>query len=86
MELELSSDHLTMNEIAEVLSRALGVPLTAPDMTEEQARAAGMGDMGATHEFMEVVGQPARPQFARALGIDLTSFEEWAHENLRAAA
>ncbi|MBF4999956.1 NmrA/HSCARG family protein [Nocardia sp. BSTN01] len=86
VELELASDYLTMTEIAETLSRALGVPLTAPDMTEEQARAAGMGDMGATHEFMEVVGQPARPQFARALGIDLTSFEEWAHEHLRTSA
>jgi uncharacterized protein YbjT (DUF2867 family) len=86
VELELSSDYLTMTEIAEILSRALGVPLTAPDMTEEQARAAGMGDIGATHEFMEVVGQPARPQFARALGIDLTGFEEWAHEHLQAAA
>lgn len=86
VELELASDYLTMTAIAEILSRALGVPLSAPDMTEAQARAAGMGDMGATHEFMEVVGQPARPEFARALGIDLTSFEEWAREHLRAAA
>lgn len=42
-----------------------------------------MGNMGATHEFMEVVGQPARPQFARALGNGLTSLKEWAHEHLR---
>ncbi|MFE4693176.1 NmrA family NAD(P)-binding protein [Streptomyces sp. NPDC056749] len=86
VELELAGDYLTMTEIAEILSGAVGVPLTAPDMTEEQARAAGMGDMGATHQFMEVVGQPARPQFARALGIEPTSFEEWAHERLRTAA
>ncbi|WNI26683.1 NmrA family NAD(P)-binding protein [Streptomyces sp. ITFR-16] len=86
LELELASDYLTMTEIAAVLSRALGVPVSAPDMTEEQARAAGMGDMGATHEFMEVVGQPARPEFARALGIDLTSFEQWAQETLTATA
>ncbi|MCX5402296.1 NmrA family NAD(P)-binding protein [Streptomyces sp. NBC_00102] len=86
MELELASDYLTMTEIAEILSRATGVPLTAPDMTEEQARAAGMGDMGATHAFMEAVGHPARPQFARALGIDVTSFEEWAHQHLRNTA
>lgn len=86
VELELASDYLTMTEIAKILSDALGVPLTAPDMTEEQARAAGMGDMGATHAFMEVVGQPARPRFARALGIDLTSFEDWAYERLRAVA
>lgn len=86
VELELAGDYQTMTAIAETLSRALGVPLTAPDMTEEQARAAGMGDMGATHEFMEVVGQPARPRFARSLGIDLTTFEQWAHERVRNAA
>ncbi|MYW05688.1 NmrA family NAD(P)-binding protein [Streptomyces sp. SID3343] len=85
VELELAGDYLTMTEIAEILSRAMGVRLTAPDMTEEQARAAGMGDMGATHEFLEVVGQPARPRFARELGIDPTGFEEWAHEHLRTA-
>ncbi|MFE3203105.1 NmrA family NAD(P)-binding protein [Embleya sp. NPDC059237] len=86
VELELAGDYLTMAEIAEILSRAVGVPLSAPDMTEEQARAAGMGDMGATHEFIQVVGQPARPRFARALGIEPTGFEEWAHEHLRTAA
>ncbi|MFJ8924598.1 Uncharacterized conserved protein YbjT, contains NAD(P)-binding and DUF2867 domains [Streptomyces sp. LamerLS-316] len=86
VELELAGDHLTMTEIAEILSRALGVPLSAPDMTEEQARAAGMGDMGATHAFMEAVGQPARPRFARELGLDVTGFEQWAHEHLRATA
>ncbi|WP_033212539.1 NmrA family NAD(P)-binding protein [Kitasatospora phosalacinea] len=86
VELELAGDYLTMTEIAEILSRAAGVPLSAPDMTEEQARAAGMGDAGATHAFLEVVGHPARPRFARALGIDLTGFEEWAHEHLRTAA
>lgn len=85
VELELASDYLTMTQIADILSGVLGVPLSAPDMTESQARAAGMPDMGATHEFMEVVGQPARPQFARALGIELTGFEEWARERLRSA-
>ena len=86
VELDLASDYLTMNRIAEILSHALGVPLSAPDMTEEQARAAGMPDMGATHEYIDVVGQPARPRFARALGIDLTSFEQWAHQHLRSTA
>lgn len=85
-ELELASDYLTMTEIAEILSRALGVPLSAPDMTEDQARAAGMPAMGATHAFMDAVGHPARPQFARALGIPLTTFDQWAHEHLQAAA
>ncbi|WP_327000358.1 NmrA/HSCARG family protein [Dactylosporangium sp. NBC_01737] len=81
VELELASDLRTMTEIAEVLSRALGVPLTAPDMTEEEAVAAGMPVWaGVSHERINVTGQPARPEDARALGIPLTSFEQWARQ------
>ncbi|MCI3220676.1 NmrA family NAD(P)-binding protein [Streptomyces sp. NP-1717] len=86
VELELAGDHLSMTEIAGVLSRALGTHLAAPDMTEEEALAAGMPPMGATHEWMNVVGQPARPEFARDLGIPLTRFEEWARAHLRTTA
>lgn len=86
VELELASDYLPMTDIAGILSRALGTGLTAPDMTEQEATAAGMPGMGASHERMNVVGQPARPEYARSLGIPLTSFEEWAQEHLRATA
>ncbi|MCP2166276.1 hypothetical protein [Goodfellowiella coeruleoviolacea] len=55
-------------------------------MTEAEALAAGMPAMGASHEWLNVVGQPARPEFARDLGIPLTSFAQWAREHLRAAA
>ncbi|MGP4017153.1 NmrA family NAD(P)-binding protein [Saccharopolyspora sp. 5N708] len=86
VELELASDYLSMTEIAEALSRALGTRLSAPNMTEEEALAAGMPRMGASHEWLNVAGQPGRPQFARDLGIPLTSFEEWAQEHMRATA
>lgn len=86
VELELAGDYLTMNDIAEILSRSLGTELAAPDMTLEEATAAGMPAMGGGHEWLNVVGQPARPEYARALGIPLTSFEEWAQEHLRATA
>ncbi|WP_131738975.1 NmrA family NAD(P)-binding protein [Actinomadura roseirufa] len=86
VELELASDHLSMTEIAGVLSRAWGRSLAAPDMTEEEALAAGMPPMGASHEWLNVVGQPARPQYARDLGIPLTDFEEWARERASVAA
>ncbi|MFJ5846694.1 NmrA family NAD(P)-binding protein [Streptomyces sp. NPDC092903] len=78
VELELASDHLSMTQIAGVLSRALGTRLTAPDMTETQAQAAGMPGSGATHEYLNVAEQPGRPQYARDLGIPLTTFETWA--------
>ncbi|MEU1646322.1 hypothetical protein [Micromonospora zamorensis] len=36
-----------------------------PDMTEEEAVAAGMPERaGLSHEQMNVVGQPARPEYA----------------------
>ncbi|KFZ80893.1 NmrA family protein [Amycolatopsis sp. MJM2582] len=82
VELELASDFLTMTEIAEVLSGALGTKLTAPDMTVEQAVAAGMPPMGASHEWLNVIGQPGRPEFARDLGIPLTGFDDWARKYL----
>lgn len=86
VELELASDYLPMTRIAEVLSDALGVTLPARDLTVEEAMAAGMPAMGASLEWMNVAGQPARPQFATDLGIPLTSFEQWAHEELRTGA
>ncbi|MEU8414627.1 NmrA family NAD(P)-binding protein [Amycolatopsis japonica] len=82
VELELASDFLTMTEIAEVLSGALGTKLIAPDMTVEQAVAAGMPPMGASHEWLNVIGQPGRPEFARELGIPLTGFDGWARKYL----
>jgi len=82
VELELASDFLTMAEIAEVLSGALGTKLAAPDMTVEQAVAAGMPPMGASHEWLNVIGQPGRPEFARELGIPLTGFDDWARKYL----
>ncbi|MGA5454578.1 NmrA family NAD(P)-binding protein [Streptomyces umbrinus] len=86
VELELASDYLSMTEIAEVLSRALGTQLSAPDMTEAEALAAGMPPMGATHEWLNVAGQPGRPQYARDLGIPVTSFEEWTQQHMRPTA
>jgi uncharacterized protein YbjT (DUF2867 family) len=86
VELELASDYLSMTEIAEILSHALGTHLSAPDMTEEEALAAGMPAMGANHAWLNVAGQPGRPQYAKDLGIPLTSFEKWTHENIRTTA
>ncbi|WP_406138842.1 NmrA family NAD(P)-binding protein [Streptomyces sp. NBC_01089] len=85
VELELASEVLTMAEIADILSRSLGAGLTAPDMTEEEASAAGMPGMGFAQAHINEHAQPARPEYARALGIPLTPFVEWAGEHLRAA-
>ncbi|MFE9811960.1 NmrA family NAD(P)-binding protein [Streptomyces sp. NPDC005548] len=83
VELELAGDCLTMTDIAAVLSRTLGIELTAPDMTAEEATAAGMPDMGFGQAHINEHSQPARPEFARDLGLPLTRFEVWARDHLR---
>ena len=84
IELELASERLTMTQIAEVLSRAYGVELTAPDMTPEQAVAAGAFPFAVQNDWQNEIGHPARPEYARALGIPLTSFADWARTHLTA--
>ncbi|MCW5254146.1 NmrA family NAD(P)-binding protein [Streptomyces sp. SHP 1-2] len=82
-ELELAGDFLSMTDIAATLSRALGVELAAPDMTGEEATAAGMPDMGFAQACINEEPQPARPGFAKDLGLPLTTFEEWARDQFR---
>ncbi|GCD93206.1 NmrA family NAD(P)-binding protein [Embleya hyalina] len=82
VELELAGDFLAMTDIAAILSRALGTELTAPDMTEAEATAAGMPDMGFAQAHINEHPQPARPEFARDLGLPLTGFEAWARNHL----
>jgi uncharacterized protein YbjT (DUF2867 family) len=84
VELELASDRVTMTEIAAALSRRLGAELTAPDMTEEEAVAAGMPAMGFGQSQLNEFPQPARPEFARELGIPLTSFASWVRDRVPA--
>ncbi|MFD4878563.1 NmrA/HSCARG family protein [Streptomyces sp. NPDC058420] len=85
IELELAGDFLPMTEIAEILSRLMGRELAAPDLTEEEATAAGMPDMGFAQARINEEPQPARPEFGRNLGLPLTGFEAWAREHLRDA-
>ncbi|CAL9669876.1 NmrA family NAD(P)-binding protein [Streptomyces sp. enrichment culture] len=84
VELELASDVLTMREIAEILGEHLGTALTAPDMTKEEAVAAGMPDMGFGQAALNEHPQPALPEFARELGVPLTDFRTWAREHVPA--
>ncbi|WP_030159952.1 NmrA/HSCARG family protein [Glycomyces sp. NRRL B-16210] len=82
IELELASDYLSMTEIAQTLSHALDKHLPAPDMTVQEALEAGMPPMGASLEWLNEAGQPARPQFASDLGVPLTTFKKWAQTNM----
>ncbi|MFT2015219.1 NmrA family NAD(P)-binding protein [Streptomyces sp. 796.1] len=85
VELELASDLRTVAEVTAVLAERLGVPLTAPEFTEEEARAAGMPESGFGQSHLNEHPQPARPEFARALGLTPTPFAEWARAHLHPA-
>ncbi|MEU6835413.1 NmrA family NAD(P)-binding protein [Streptomyces rubiginosohelvolus] len=86
VELELAGDRLTMEQVAEVLSAAWGVPVTAPSMDLDEALGAGMPAWGAGHLWSNAITQPARPELARELGIPVTSFATWADRHLSPAA
>ncbi|WP_424217337.1 NmrA family NAD(P)-binding protein (plasmid) [Streptomyces sp. BI20] len=83
VELELAGDLLTMRQVAQTLSTAWGVPVTAPAMSLREALDAGMPTWGAGHDWNNAVLQPARPAFARELGIPLTTLAAWANERTR---
>ncbi|MFD4578110.1 NmrA/HSCARG family protein [Streptomyces sp. NPDC058417] len=82
VELELAGDVHTMEQIAQTLSAAWDVPVRAPSMSLEEALDAGMPTWAAGHEWNNAVLQPARPEFARELGIPVTTFAEWADNEL----
>ncbi|RDD90990.1 NmrA family NAD(P)-binding protein [Streptomyces parvulus] len=82
VELELAGDLLTMAGVARTLSELWGKPVVAPSMDLEQALAAGMPAWGAGHQMTNAFAQPARPEFARALGIPVTPFADWARVHL----
>ncbi|GAB3439942.1 NmrA/HSCARG family protein [Streptomonospora sediminis] len=81
-ELDLAGDVLTMAECAAILGKALGVELTAPDMTTEEAVAAGMPYWASAHAWQNEVGQPARPEQAQKFGLTLTTLDQWAQQHL----
>ncbi|EYF05642.1 Hypothetical protein CAP_2932 [Chondromyces apiculatus DSM 436] len=86
VELELAGDRLSMREVAVVLSEALGTHIEAPSLTAEEALAQGLWPAFViSQQRMNVVDSPARPEYARALGLATTDFRTWAKAHLRRA-
>jgi uncharacterized protein YbjT (DUF2867 family) len=80
--LELAGDVRTMPQTAEILSAAWGRSITAPTLTVPEVVAMGvMQGMADGQVWQNEVGQPARPEFARALGLPLTDLAAWAKAN-----
>lgn len=83
VELELAGDRLSMKAIAAVLSDTMNIDLKAPDLTVDEAVAAGMMPaLVVGQEWSNEMPAPARPAFAHALDIPTTGFPQWAKETL----
>lgn len=78
LELELAGDVLTFREAAAILSEVRGRPVTLPaDAAEAQANGM-MSELAMSHKYISLHPAPARPEFARALGLPTTAFADWA--------
>ena len=83
VELELAGDVLRMKQIAAVLSGAMRISLSAPDLTADRAVAQGvMPLLVVGQEGTNKMPAPAKPEFAHAFGLPTTNFQTWAQETL----
>lgn len=81
--LELASDWLSYKEIAAVLSEVTGEAVTAPPTSPTEAEALGLDPMFMQSQFyLDDNPLPARPEYAQALGLETTTFREWAVQAL----
>lgn len=85
--LELAGDYLTMTEVAEVLSDALGTKIEPPSLSPTEAREQGlMAELVNSQEWMNEVGSPARPEHAHDMGLTTIDFKTWASTTLHPSA
>lgn len=77
--LQLAGELKTLNEVAAVLSKRDGVSYEVRSLSIDDAIAEGMHPALARGlTFMNVAPVLARPELARALGLQPMSFEAWA--------
>ncbi|WP_433175889.1 NmrA family NAD(P)-binding protein [Actinoallomurus sp. CA-150999] len=81
--LELAGDDLSLRRAVEILNSVRATPIELPS-TPEQAVAWGIPpELAKSQRRMDTYPAPARPEMAHALGIETTTFEQWAHEAAR---
>ncbi|MFC8528097.1 NmrA family NAD(P)-binding protein [Nocardia sp. NPDC057227] len=82
VELELAGDLLTFREAAALLAAARGGTLALPDSPEDAVARGLPAEFARSQRYMTAHTAPARPEFARALGLPTTSFRDWATASL----
>lgn len=81
--LELAGDLMPLRRAVDVLNSLRPAPIQLP-ANPEQAVAWGVSpELAKSQRRMDTYPAPARPEMARALGIETTSFEQWARETAR---
>lgn len=87
LDFNLAGDYLTMPEVADILSGALGTDIEATSLSPADALAQGLfPQLVNSQEWMNDVGAPARPEQARALGLTTINFTTWANQTLQPSA
>jgi uncharacterized protein YbjT (DUF2867 family) len=83
--IELGGDALTMSEVAAVLSRASGRPISARSVSPAEAERLGIMPSWITSQiWANEVGYPAKPEDSRRLGLSPTTMEAWANRHFTA--
>lgn len=81
--IELAGDALTMSEVAAILSRAMGRPITARSESPAEAEARGvMPHWILSQIWSNEVRYPAKPEDSRSLGLSPTTMEVWADRHM----
>jgi uncharacterized protein YbjT (DUF2867 family) len=76
--LELAGDELSLRRAVGILNAVRSEPIELPDSPEQALAWGVLPELAASQRRMDAHPAPARPAAARALGIALTTFEQWA--------
>lgn len=80
--IDLAAEALTMDEVAETLTRVLGVHVAARCVTPQEAVAAGLFEGWVrSQEWTNLVGYRADVASLAQYGIPLTSFATWVRQH-----
>lgn len=82
LEIELSGDRLTMDEIAAIFAEAWGRPVITRFLPREAALEAGILPFWVDSQiWTNEVGYPATPDDSRKLGLAPTGLRDWARRH-----
>ncbi|MFJ9775436.1 NmrA family NAD(P)-binding protein [Kitasatospora sp. NPDC101157] len=76
--LELAGDVLSMRRAVEILNSVRATPIELPSSPGQAVDWGVMPELAKSQRRMDTYPAPALPEMAHALGIETTTFEQWA--------